>query len=439
MKNELGNTQNHKIRSHSKIVIIGAGDGGFTMYSLLKNLPDFPINQIKIIDPATRFYYQSLQTLVGTGYFPSFLTNISQKYIYQKQCNRVYANVQRVVPEQNYLICEDGTEHSYDVLVIASGFVINFDKIPGLKDALADPTVPVGSNYILEYAQKYGKFKKEFKGGLAIFTQPATPIKCGGAPQKIMYLSCAAWNRYNPFSARRKYAPEFFTGAKFYFPNSHYRPALEKVAADYNVKINLECQLVEIDGNKRTAVFQNGITKERIERSFDIMHVTPPMFPPIFIKDSGLSDPDGFVLVDIHTLQHQKFSNVFSLGDSAGLPTSRTASVLNEQSYVLQQNIQRFLQQKPLTEKYNGYTSCPVFVGNGKVMLCEFGYDGQNMSTFLDDQTVPRRAFYLMKVFALPISYMLGGPKLIRSSRHLILRTREQLKGFLSNFNSFKK
>ena len=30
---------------------------------------------------------------------------------------------------------------------------------------------------------------KQFQGGTAIFTVPETPIKCGGAPQKVMYLA----------------------------------------------------------------------------------------------------------------------------------------------------------------------------------------------------------------------------------------------------------
>jgi sulfide:quinone oxidoreductase len=32
------------------------------------------------------------------------------------------------------------------------------------------------------------------KSGKAIFTEPALPIKCAGAPQKILYLWCEKWN-----------------------------------------------------------------------------------------------------------------------------------------------------------------------------------------------------------------------------------------------------
>ena len=33
------------------------------------------------------------------------------------------------------------------------------------------------------------KLVDNFKGGRIIFTEPQMPIKCGGAPQKIMYLT----------------------------------------------------------------------------------------------------------------------------------------------------------------------------------------------------------------------------------------------------------
>jgi len=43
--------------------------------------------------------------------------------------------------------------------------------------------------YTLEGAYKTSLMREAFKGGNAIFTCPKLPIKCGGAPQKILYLS----------------------------------------------------------------------------------------------------------------------------------------------------------------------------------------------------------------------------------------------------------
>jgi len=46
------------------------------------------------------------------------------------------------------------------------------------------------------------------------------------------------------------------------------------------------------------------------------------------------------------------------------LPTSKTLSAVNEQIHVAAANINSFIHGKELKEKYNGYTACPIFVGN---------------------------------------------------------------------------
>lgn len=58
-----------------------------------------------------------------------------------------------------------------------------------------DPKFPVATIYDLDSAVKYHRLMTEFKGGNAVFTFPPQPFKCGGAPQKITYLSEAHWRK----------------------------------------------------------------------------------------------------------------------------------------------------------------------------------------------------------------------------------------------------
>lgn len=53
----------------------------------------------------------------------------------------------------------------------------------------------IGSNYSAHTVEKTWKAVQDFKEGNAIFTFPNTPVKCAGAPQKIMYLSEAYWRK----------------------------------------------------------------------------------------------------------------------------------------------------------------------------------------------------------------------------------------------------
>ena len=49
---------------------------------------------------------------------------------------------------------------------------LDFHLIKGANEALADPNCPVGSAYTLEYAVKFDKIVKAFKGGEFLFHEP---------------------------------------------------------------------------------------------------------------------------------------------------------------------------------------------------------------------------------------------------------------------------
>ena len=103
--------------------------------------------------------------------------------------------VTKISPTNNTVTLNDGSSYTYDYLVIAPGLRLRFDKIQGATAALEDPDCPVGSIYDLDYAYKFSELRDSFQGGQAIFTLPVMPIKCGGAPQKIMYLSEETWRK----------------------------------------------------------------------------------------------------------------------------------------------------------------------------------------------------------------------------------------------------
>ena len=110
------------------------------------------------------------------------------------------------------------------------------------------------------------------------------------------------------------------------------------------------------------AVFKNRLTGETVEHGFDYLHAVPPMSGPNFLKDSGLVDENNYVTVDKSTMRHLKYSNVWSLGDSSALPTSKTQSAVLEQAYILEKNLSEAFRGKNLTHAYDGYTACPIVV-----------------------------------------------------------------------------
>jgi NADPH-dependent 2,4-dienoyl-CoA reductase/sulfur reductase-like enzyme len=167
--------------------------------------------------------------------------------------------------------------------------------------------------------------------------------------------------------------------------------------------------LVEIRHDKKEAVFdvmEGGKPTGKTEVvKYSLLHIAPPMSSPRALWNSPLVDGTNFVAVDPKTLQHVKYKNVYSLGDCANTPTSKTAAACASQVAIVGNNLTMTMNGKDPSKQYNGYTSCPLIVNHNKVLLAEFGYDGAILETFPVDQRVPRRSMFLLKNYAMPAIY----------------------------------
>jgi sulfide:quinone oxidoreductase len=101
---------------------------------------------------------------------------------------------------------------------------------------------------------------------------------------------------------------------------------------------------------------------------------------------------------------------VFGLGDICNIPTAKTAAAVFSQTPVVAENIKRQIETERTkipraNSTYDGYASCPIFVGDKKLMLAEFKYGGVPAETFSEHQDVPSRRYYDMKKELLPRAY----------------------------------
>ena len=179
------------------------------------------------------------------------------------------------------------------------------------------------------------------------------------APQKIMWM---AWDRYKNSGRGDNINIAFITGMPSMFSVKKYSDALNALRIQRGVGGEFGHNLAAIDVPNHKATFKksDGTT---VDREYSLLHVTPPMGPLDFIKNSLIADAAGWVEVDPATLQHVKpeFSNIFSLGDCSSLPTSKTAAAITSQVPVLTENLFSLLDRGNLSSaRYSGYTSCPV-------------------------------------------------------------------------------
>ncbi|MED1221361.1 FAD-dependent oxidoreductase [Bacillus [licheniformis] CMCC 63516] len=385
------------------IVIVGAGTAGISVAARLVRASKKLKGQIAIIDPQTKHYYQPLWTLVGGGAAKKEESERELASLIPAGVDLIGDAVTEFRPNQNTLLTKQGTIVSYDYLVAAAGLQIDWAGVKGLKDAVGKNGVC--SNYSYHTVDSTWENIRNFKGGTAIFTHPDSPVKCGGAPQKIMYLADDYFRKSNV----RNQSDMIFASAKStIFDVTKYANALEKVVRRKDIQTMYKRNLIEIRPDSKEALFENLDTGEQEVLAYDLLHVTPPMKAPLFIKESALADAGGWVDVDPYTLQHKKFANVFGIGDCANLPTSKTGAAVRKQAPVVVRNLLSLIKGSSLDAKYDGYTSCPLVTGYNKLVLAEFDYHKVPQETFPFDQSKERFSMYLLKRRLLPIMYWNG-------------------------------
>ena len=210
------------------------------------------------------------------------------------------------------------------MLVVCPGLKLDWDKVDGLRDALGKNGVC--SNYLAQHAEYTWECIKAFEGGTALFTQPAMPIKCAGAPQKIMYLAADHLRKRGLLAASEL---EFCLTGDVLFGVPAFVPPLQEAVDRYGIKLNYKHTLRAVDGPARKAVFSVAGSDGRLTevvRDFEMMHVTPPQVAPDFVRESPLANAAGWVDVDPGTLRHARYGNVFGLGDAAGTTNAKTAA-----------------------------------------------------------------------------------------------------------------
>ncbi len=386
---------------HHHIVIVGGGSAGITVAARLLNAD--PNLDVAVIDAAKKHYYQPLWTLVGGGACKPEESERDEADVIPYGAEWIQQFVASFDPENNSLQTKDGSTISYDFLVVAAGIQINWDAIPGLKESVGKNGVC--SNYSYETVRSTWDNIKNLKSGRAIFTHPNTPVKCGGAPQKICYL---AEDFFRKHGVRDNIEVVFcHAGAKI-FAVEKYRKTLEQVIDRKAIDARFHHNLHELRPDSKEAIFKHMESGEEIVLKYDMIHVSPPMGAPNFIAQSPLAAENGWVDVDKHTLQHTKFSNVFGIGDCSNLPTSKTGAAIRKQAPALVENLLALSRGDQLSGHYDGYTSCPLVTGYDSMVLAEFDYDKQPAETFPFDQSKERFSMFLLKKFGLPNLYWHG-------------------------------
>lgn len=390
-------------RRRHRIVIVGGGSGGISTAARLCKRLDDP--DVAVIEPQTDHYYQPFWTLVGAGVVSKETSRRPEQSVMPSKATWIRDRVVELRPAENRVVLDSGDHVGYDYLIVACGLVCDWDAVDGLRDALGHDGVC--SNYAYDQCDRTWEQLQAFKGGNALFTMPVPPIKCAGAPQKIMYLADEHFRRSG---VRDRSTITYLAGTPGIFSVKPFAKTLNEVIARKDIQTRFKHRLLALDTTSKSATFEAMESGEHVEMPYDFIHVTPPQRSPEFLASSPLANEAGWCNVDKHTLRSPDFPNVFSLGDASSLPTSKTGAAVRKEAPVLVENLLAVMAGKDEStfSSYDGYASCPLTTGYGKLVLAEFDYDLEPAPSFPFDTTKERRSMWHFKRRGLPLLYWQG-------------------------------
>ncbi|MDR9440680.1 MAG: FAD-dependent oxidoreductase [Halomonas sp.] len=412
----LSGLQANTVSTRARVVILGGGAAGMSMANRLAMRLSGA--RITVVEPREQHYYQPGWTLVAAGLWEADSTVRPNADFRPGGIDWVSQQAVGIDADERRITLADASTLEYDILVVATGLQLNYHLIDGMSRDLIG-SHGIGSVYAgpREAARTSDAIEDWLAtgSGQGLFTNPQTAIKCAGAPIKMVFTT---QSRIKKIGDRNDFDLDFFTPSDGMFSQPWINDFLKQRFDRDDITRHHGWYLSAIDPRARQAEFtgSNGNTETR---NYDFLHVVPPMSAPDFVKASDLIAREGgfageWLDTDIYTMQHNRYPEVFGIGDVIGAPINKTAASVKAQAPVVEENIAAFLEDKPLPARHNGYTSCPLITDIGTAMLVEFGYDNDMAFlpsfSFIDPREESWAAWVLKEYMLQPAYYaMLEG------------------------------
>ena len=402
-----GRAQAQRVRTSARIAILGAGAGGTAIANRLANRLEGAT--ITIVDGRQQHWYQPGFTLIAAG-LKSASYSISQTADWLPEgVEWIPEYAAALDPVSNRITTTGGRIVDYDYLIVATGLSLDWDAIEGFSLDM------VGQNGLSahyagpEYAELSWRALDRFTdtGGVGLFGRPATEMKCAGAPLKITFLAEDIANRKGT-RASTQIIYNAHAQSLFGVPIVHHR--VRQLFDERGIEKRYDHVLKAVDMQRRVATYATPTGD--VQTEYDFLNVIPPQRAPQVIRDTDLGWADrwqdqGWIEVDRETLRHIRYPNIFGVGDINGVPKGKTAASAKFHQPVVEDHLVSEIQGREGTERFNGYTSCPMITRIGRAMLIEFDYN-DNLTPSFPGIIAPLEELWiswLMKEVALKPTY----------------------------------
>lgn len=348
-----------------RILILGGGTAGTMMANKLRKALPSDEWKITVIDKERTHYYQPGFLFIPFDiYKPEDVIKSKAQFI-PAGVEMIFEEAEKVIPDENTVKLKSGQSINYDYLIVSTGTELRHEETPGLQGEMYYKDI--FDFYSIEGATALNKKFRTWEGGKLVVAIPELPFKCPVAPLEFVFLAEAYFTEKG---IRDKVDITYVTLMSGAFTKPIASKMLGELMEEKNIKVVTDFYTERIDNENKQLVSYDDRTID-----FDILTIVPVNMGSKIIEESGMGDDMGFIPTDKHSLQSEKWDNIFVLGDAANIPTSKAGSVAHFAADILIENIIHAIEGRPLTASFDGHANCYIETGYGKGALIDFNYD----------------------------------------------------------------
>jgi sulfide:quinone oxidoreductase len=349
------------------LLVLGGGSAGTMVVAKLRPRLDRGEWRITVVDQDDEHQYQPGYLFIPFGIYRREDAVKRRSRFIPDGVELVFGKPAKVETDRNAVTLEDGTELTYDQLIVATGTTPRPEETAGTLDA--EWRKSVHEFYTLEGALALREAIDRFDGGRFVVHITEMPIKCPVAPMELALLADA---HFRERGIRDRVEIVYVTPLDGAFTKPVAAAHLGHLLAERGIAVETDFLIERIDADTKALV-----SYDEREVPFDLLVTVPLNKGADFLAGSGLADHLNYVQVDKHTMQSRHVPNVFALGDAADLPTSKAGATVHYSVEVFVENFLQLARGLPMTHAYDGHANCFVESGNGKGLLLDFNYETQ--------------------------------------------------------------
>lgn len=382
---------------HHDVLVVGGGNAGISLAAKLRR---DGCKDVAVIEPKQVHEYRPLLSYVAAGAAALDDLRRPQADVIPGGVRWYADRVTAVEPGRSLVRLESGDEITYVDLVVCPGSLVDWDAIPGSREAVATPHA--STSYLPEHAADTWTMLSSLTSGRAAFVISDRHVPCAPVGLKPLLMAADHWRRTGVLG---DVEIDLLVEADRLVDLDRADRELRAAAEGYGVRVRTRTTVEQVDAQARTLRLRTPDGPD--ERTYDALYLAPPHRAPGWVEASGLSTPtsEGFVAVDPQTLQHVAHPTVWGLGDVATVDALPSGGALRKQVPVVAHNIAARRTGAPM-RRYDGYSIGPVTTSRTHLLLAEFDRERRpEPSVPFPDLVRPRRSTFVFDRYLEPQVY----------------------------------